>query len=95
MKKHKDRCEERDFPSTKISIDTNIKWKNHNQKVPSYFKINADFKCINEKDNSTIGEKSTNIFKQNPVCSEYYIVSDLPEVLRNEFKSNFGINNVY
>ena len=40
-----------------------------------------------------MGPQTTNIYKQNPVCNGYYIISDLPEVLASECKSNFGFNN--
>ena len=34
------------------------------------------------------------VYKQNPVCNGYYIVSDLPSVLQSGYVSNFGPNNV-
>ena len=38
-----------------------------------------------ENDNSNIGNKITNIYKQNPVCKGYYIVSELKNVLKTGY----------
>ena len=55
----------------------------------------ADFECNNEINNSLIGSKITNIFKQNPTCNGYYIVSELNDILQSGYyKSPFGENNV-
>ena len=40
----------------------------------------ADFEVDNEKDNSSIGKKTTNIYKQNPVLHGYHIESELENV---------------
>ena len=37
----------------------------------------SDFEADNEKDNSSIGNKATNIYTQIPLCNEYRIVSEL------------------
>ena len=54
-------------------------------KLPLYFRVYADFECNNEIDNSNMGNKTTNIYKQNPVCNGYYIVSELPNVLKSGY----------
>ena len=94
LKKHKDRCEQQDFTAIKLSLDKQLNWKKHYQKVPLYFRIYADFECNNSPVDTNIGEHTTNIYKQNPVCNGYYIVSDLPSVLQSGYVSNFGPNNV-
>ena len=94
LKKHKDRCEQQDFTAIKLSLDKQLNWKKHYQKVPLYFRIYADFECNNSHVDTNIGEHTTNIYKQNPVCKGYYIVSDLPSVLQSGYVSNFGPNNV-
>ena len=49
----------------------------------------------NEKDNSIVGIKTTNYYKQNPVLNGYHIVSELEDVLKSHyFKSPLGYNNV-
>ena len=64
-------------------------------KNPLYFRIYADFEADNEKDNSIVGNKTTNIYKQNPVLNGYHIVSELEDILQNGYhKSPWGHNNV-
>ena len=64
-------------------------------KNPLYFRIYADFEADNEKDNSIIGIKTTDIYKQNPVLNGYHIVSELEDVLKSDYyKSPLGYNNV-
>ena len=52
-------------------------------KNPLYFRIYADFEADNEKDNSIVRNKTTNIYKQNPVLNGYRIVSELEDVLQS------------
>ena len=69
--------------------------KKHFHKNPLYFRIYADIEADNEKDNSSIGNKTTNIYKQNPVLNGYRIISELEDVLKNGYyKSPLGYNNV-
>ena len=69
--------------------------KKHFQKNPLYFRIYADFEADNEKDNSGIGNKTTNIYKQNPVLNGYRIISELEDVLKSGYhKCPLGHNNV-
>ena len=64
-------------------------------KNPLYFRIYAGFEADNEKDNSSIGNKTTNIYKQNLVLNGYYIVSELENDLKSGyFTSPLGYNNV-
>ena len=50
-----------------------------------YFAIYADCKCDKESDTSCIGNKTTSICKQNPVCNLYYIVSELNDNLQSVY----------
>ena len=43
----------------------------------------ADFEADNEKENSSIGEKTTNIYKQNPILDGYHKESELEDVLKS------------
>ena len=55
----------------------------------------ADFEADTEKDNSSIGNKTTNIYKQNPLLNGYRIVCELEGVLKSHYyKSPLGCNNV-
>ena len=50
---------------------------------------------IMKLDNSNMGNKTTNIYKQNPVCNGYYIVSELNDVLQSGYyHSPLDYNNV-
>ena len=69
--------------------------KNHFQKNPLYFRIYADFEADNEKDNSSIGNRTTNIYKQNPALNSFHLVSELEDVLTSDYHmSPLGYNNV-
>ena len=95
LSKHKPKCENNDITSIKTSNESHLFWKKHFHKNPLYFRIYADFEADNEKDNTYIGNKTTNIYKQNPVLNGYYIISELEGVLKNEYhKSPLGYDNV-
>ena len=69
--------------------------KKHFHKNPLYFRIYADFEADNEKYDSSIGNKTTNIYKQNPMLIGYPIVSELDDVLKSGYyKSPLGSDNV-
>ena len=68
--------------------------KKHFHKNPIYFRIYADFEADKEKDNTCIGNKTTNVYKQNPILNAYHIVSELEDVLQSDYyKSPLGYNN--
>ena len=93
--KHKPKCENNDITSIKTSNKSHLHWEKHFHKNPLYFRIYADFEADNEKDNSIVGIKTTNIYKQNPVLNGYHIVSELENVLKSDYyKSPSGYNNV-
>ena len=80
LKKHKQKCENDNITTIKTSNESHLHWKNHFHKNPLYFRIYADFEAVNEKDNSSIGNKTTNIYKQNPILNGYHIVSELEDI---------------
>ena len=93
--KHKPKCENNDITATKTSNESHLHWKKHFHKNPLYFRIYADFEADNENDNSVVGNKTTNIYRQNPVLNGYHIVSELEDVLKSEYyKSPLGYDNV-
>ena len=64
-------------------------------KNPLYFRIIADFEADNKIDDSSTGNKTTNIYNQNPICKAYYIISELEDVLKSGYyNSNLDHNNV-
>ena len=93
--KHKQKCGEDNITTIKTSNESHLHWKKHFHKNPLYFRIYAHFEADNEKDNSVVGNKTKNIYKQNPVLNGYYIVSELDNVLKSDYyKSPLGYNNV-
>ena len=95
LMKHKPKCENNDITSIKTSNESHLHWKKHFHKNPLYFRIYADFEADNEKDNTCIGNKATNIYKQNPILNGYYIVSELEDILKSEYhKSPLDYDNV-
>ena len=95
LMKHKEKCGDDNITVIKTSNESHLQWKKHFHKNPLYFWIYADFEADNEKDDSVVGNKTTNIYKQNPVLNGYYIVSELEDVLKSEScKSPLGYDNV-
>ena len=95
LMKHKPKCENNDITSIKTSNESHLLWKKHFHKNPLYFRIYADFEANNEKDDSVVGNKTTNIYKQNPVVIGYHIVSEFEDILKSGYyKSPLGSNNV-
>ena len=93
--KHKQKCGDDNITSIKTSNKSHLHWEKHFHKNPLYFRIYADFEADNEKDNRCIGNKTTNIYKQNPVLNGYHIVSELEDVLKSYYyKSPLGYDNV-
>ena len=93
--KHKPKCENNDITSIKTSNESHLFWKKYFHKNPLYFRIYADFEADNEKDDSIIGNKTTNIYKQNPILNGYHIVSELEDVLKSDYyQSPLGYDNV-
>ena len=95
LMKHKEKCGDNNITGIKTSNESHLQWKKHFHKNPLYFRIYADFEADNEKDNSIIGNKTTNIYKQKPVLNGYHIVSKLEDVLKSDYyKFPLGYDNV-
>ena len=94
--RHKHNCGEDNKTTLRTSSESHLHWKKkHYHKNPLYFRIYADFEADNEKDISSIGNKTTNIYKQNPVLNGYHIISELEDVLKSGYhKSPLGYNKV-
>ena len=93
--KHKPKCENNNITTITTSKEPHLYWKKHFHKNPLYFRIYADFEADNEKDDSVVGNKTTNIYKQNPVLNGYHIVSELEDVLKSDYyQSPLGYDNV-
>ena len=95
VKNHKEKCGDDNICTVRTSNESHLFWKKHFHKNPIYFRIIADFEADNEKDYSKIGNKTTNIYKQNPVLNGYYIISELQDVLKSDcYESPLGYDNV-
>ena len=80
---HKPKSENKDITTNRTSLESHLHWKDHFHKNPLYFGIYADFEADIEKDNSSLGNKTTNIHEQNPVLNGYHIESVLEDVLKS------------
>ena len=76
---HKPKCENIDRTTLRISPESHLIWKNHFHKNPLSFRIYADFEADIEIDNSSVGNKATNINKQKPIVIGYHIESELED----------------
>ena len=79
LMKHKEKRRDDSITTIKTSNESHFYWKKHFHKNPLYFRIYADFEAGNEKDNSSTGNKTSNIYKQNPVLNGYHIESELED----------------
>ena len=92
---HRPKCENNDITTIKTSPHPPLHWKGHFHKNPLYFRIYADFEADNDKDKSIVGNKTNNIYQQNPVLNGYRIESDLEDVLESGYhKFLSGYDNV-
>ena len=69
----------------RTSPESPLHWKHHFLRNPLYFRIYADFEADIEKDNSSVGNKTANTYKQNPVLNGYRIESDFDDILKSRF----------
>ena len=95
LKNHKEKCGDDNICTIRTSNESYLYWKKHFHKNPLYFRIYADFEADNEIDNSNIGNKTINFYKQKPVLNGYYIISELNDVLKSGYyESPLGYDNV-
>ena len=90
--KHRERCRQKqEITAITTSDESHLYRKNHFHTNPIFFKVIADFEADNEIDNSNIGTKRTNIYKQNPILSGYFIIPVLEEILKSGFKESLNV----
>ena len=70
---HKPNCEINDGTTVRTTDESHIFWKKNFHKNRLYFRIYADYEADNEIDNSSIGNKTTKIYEQNPVLNGHLI----------------------
>ena len=92
---HKEKCGDDNICTFRTPSEAHLYWKKHFHKNPLYFRIIADFETDNEIENSSVGNKTSNIYKQLPVHNGYYIISELEDVLESGYnESPLGYDNV-
>ena len=82
---HKEKCGENDLCTIRTSSDSQFHWENHFHREPLYFRVSADFGADNEIDNSSVRNKTNNVYKQNPVHNVYYIISELNKISKSGY----------
>ena len=85
LKLHKPKCEINDLTTIGTSPESHLHWKKQFHKKPLHFRIIADFEADYEIDNSRIGNKTTNIYKQNPELNGYDLESEMEDVLKSGY----------
>ena len=78
---HKPNCENDEITTNRTSSESHLFWKKHFHKHPLSFRIYADFEADIEKDTSSVGNKTTSIYKQSAVLNGYHIISEWEDVL--------------
>ena len=73
---HKQKCGVDNISTLKTSTESPIRWKKHFRKNLCSFKVYADFEAVKKRDKSSIGSKTTNVYKQNPILNGYHIKSE-------------------
>ena len=95
VKIHKLKCGEDNITTIKTSPESHIYWEKHFHKNPLYFGMYSDFEADNEIDISSIGKKTTNIYKQNPALNGYHLISELDDILQSGYyESPLGYDNI-
>ena len=61
--------DKKNITTIRTSNEPHIYWKKLFHKNPLYFRFFAGFEGDSEIDNSSLGIKTTNIYKQIPVCN--------------------------
>ena len=92
---HKPKCEKYDLTTIRTSSESHLHWKDHFHEKPLYFRIYPDVEAANETDISRMVNRTTNIYKQNPVPNGYHIIFELEDVLESGYyKSPLAYDNV-
>ena len=82
----KPKCEIYDITIIETSSESHLHWKDDFHENPLHFRIIADFEPENEnEDNKAVCNKTANVYKQNDVCIDYYIISELDDVLESGY----------
>ena len=95
IKIHKPKCKNNDIITIRSSSESHLHWKKHFHNNSFFFKIYGVFEADNEKGNSSIGNKTTNFYKQFQVLNGYQIQFEMVDVLKScYYISPLGYDNV-
>ena len=83
LKKHKQNCGGDDITTIKTSNESHLHWKKHFHKYQLFFRIYTDFEADNGKNTSNMGNKTTNIFKQNPVLNGFVLSINTKDIFKD------------
>ena len=86
---YKQRCEQPGISTIRTSSKSHLFWKKHFCTNILYFRKKAGLEAENEIDDTHKSNKTTIIWKQNPVCNGYYIVSELHDVSKSGYYESF------
>ena len=94
LRMHKQKCGDNNITTIKLQMNHIFNGKNIFIRIHCILEY-IDFEADNEKDNSSIDDNTTNIYKQNPVLNGYRIESELEDVLKSRhYESPLGYDNV-
>ena len=82
---HKPKYENYNKTTINTSSESHMYWKKLFHKNPLHCKSGEDFDADNEIDQSSIGKKTTNSYKQNPVLKGDHIESELDDILQSSY----------
>ena len=92
---HKPKTGNNIITTIRTSSESHLHWKKYFHKNPLYFRIYAVFEADNEKDNSSVVNKTTKNHKQNLILKWYHMKFELEDVLKSDYyKSPLGYSNV-
>ena len=93
--KHIEKCGGDNITTIKTLKKSHLHWEKHFHKNLLYFRTYEDLEADNEKDNSSIGNKTTKIYKQNPILNSYRMLSELEDAFQSGYhKSPLGYDKV-
>ena len=69
--KHKQKCEQRELTSIKVSNESHIFWIKYFHNDALYFSTYVDVKADNESIISNMGSKTSEFSKQDVLCNGY------------------------
>ena len=81
----KRKCKNNDINTIRTSSESHLHWKKHFHENQLHFRVYVDFEADNQIDKASSGNKTTYIYKQNPVINGYHIISELDDSLKKWF----------